>query len=306
MKIGVLTATVSEADFFPNIVEFQKLGESRGHEVVLLKNGEFNLFIDHDHTKVYYQGKIVDIKSFDVVLNRISVREKSNADYYIVEEFLKSGVSLFNTPNAVFKARNKLLTLQILSSINIPLTRSLIIRRVEDLEFAKVHFKFPIIIKNIFGSLGSSTLLVYDYKQLKSSFDYIWNINRNEVLLIQEFIKDINNETSDYRAFVLGNKVVIAMKRINYNDDFRANYKKGAAVFYVELTNSEKNMCEKISSTFGMEICGIDFMRTSNGPVVLEVNSNPGLDGIRKAGLVKGFDILDLILDYCEEKMNLT
>lgn len=301
MKIGVLTATITEADFFPNIIELKSLAQKRGHEVVLFKNGEFNLFVDHQKTIVYYQNQEIDLGCFDVVLNRLSVRDKSNADYYIVEEFINKGVKIFNTPEAIFKARNKLLTLQLLSTMNIPLTKSFVVRRFEDLAFCQNHFTFPVIIKNIFGSLGSSTLLAYDYKQLKSLFDYIWNLNRNEVLLIQEFIKDEYNETSDYRAFLLGHEVVLAMKRKNSSDDFRANYKKGADVFHTTLTDQEKEMCSRISRKFGLEICGVDFMRTKAGPVVLEVNSNPGLDGIRKAGSQKGFDILELIIDYCEK-----
>ena len=234
------------------------------------------------------------------MLNRISVRDKHNGDYYALEEFKKSDVKVFNTPEAINNARNKLQTLQMLAELNVNLTSTYICRRYEDLKKVNNYFSYPMIVKNIFGSLGSSTLIVYDFKQLRATFDYLWNINRNDILMVQEFVKSENELACDYRVFILGNKVVASMKREATNDDFRSNYKKGAKVLPIVLTEEEKVLCIKIAQKFNLSIAGIDFIRTKDGPVFLEVNSNPGIEGIRKVTLEQGYDILDNILDYCE------
>jgi len=294
MKLGILTATITECDFFPNIIEMKIIAERKGHKVDLFKNGEFNLTVESSGTSLSHRGKPFDPDDYDIILNRLSVREKSNAEYYVVEEFLKAGVPVVNSPDAIMKARNKLLSLQ-------KLTRSAIIRRPEDIDSVLEKFSFPLVIKNIFGSLGSSTLLVYDIRQLVSMIDYIWNVNRNEIFLIQDFIKSDDNTVSDFRVFILGNEIIASMKRTNSDRDFRANYKRGAAVKKAELTEIEKEQCLLITRSFGLEIAGVDFIRTNEGPVFLEVNSNPGLDGIRLATKTPDFDILEKIIDRLNE-----
>jgi ribosomal protein S6--L-glutamate ligase len=301
MRLGILTATISECDHFPNIIELKTIGERKGHKVDLFKNGEFNLVIESGYTKIYYNGSLFDPDDYDIILNRLSVREKSNAEYYVVEEFLKHGVPVINSPDAIMKARNKLLSLQIMSDLGIKITRSAIIRRPEDIDNVLKQFSFPLIIKNIFGSLGSSTLLVYDIKQLISIIDYIWNVNRNEIFLIQDFINSDDGTVSDFRVFIVGNEIIASMKRTNTDRDFRANYKRGASVKRTELTETEKEQCLLITKSFGLEIAGVDFIRTKEGPVFLEVNSNPGLDGIRLATKTDDFDILDKIIDRLNE-----
>jgi len=301
MHLGILTATTTESDFYPNLKELKKQAEARGHRVTLLKNGEFQLLVRQGRSLLFYNGEPFDAKSFDIVLNRISVRDKSTADYYVINEFTRAGVKLFNEPQAIEKARNKLWTLQLLSELNIPLTSSLIVRRHEDLAMVETVFKFPVIIKNIFGSLGSSTLLAYDFSQLKSTFDYLWNINRNDVLLIQEFVRTADLSISDFRVFMLGDEVAGVMQRTSSNGDFRANYSRGAGIEPAELTAVEIDYCQKIMRKFGLQIAGLDFIRTADGPVFLEVNSNPGLDGIRQVSRRKGGDILSSILDFCEK-----
>jgi ribosomal protein S6--L-glutamate ligase len=301
MKLGILTATISECDFFPNIIELKNIGIKKSHQVDLFKNGEFNLIIENGRSVLSYNGQPFDPEEYDIILNRLSVREKSNAEYYVVEEFMKRSIPVINSPDAIMKARNKLLSLQIMSDLNVMITRSAIIRRTEDIDRITSSFAFPLIIKNIFGSLGSSTLLVYDIKQLISIIDYIWNTNRNEIFLIQEFVRSDDNTVSDFRVFILGDEIIASMKRTNSDRDFRANYKRGAAVKRAELTDVEKEQCLRITRAFGLEIAGVDFIRTKNGPVFLEVNSNPGLDGIRSATKTDDFDILEKIIDRLNE-----
>ncbi|MFO7810063.1 MAG: RimK family alpha-L-glutamate ligase [Candidatus Delongbacteria bacterium] len=301
MNLGILTATISESDFFPNIIDLKKIGEAKGHKVDLFKNGEFNLFVGTGSSELLYRGQKIIPSDYDIMLNRLSVKEKSNAEFYVVNQFLNSGVPVINSPDSVMKARNKLLSLQIMSNTGVMISRSAVIRRPEDISVVLDTFKFPMIIKNIFGSLGSSTLIIYDVKQLISTIDYIWNVNRNEIFLIQDYIRSYDNRASDFRVFVLGHKVIASMKRTNSDMDFRANYKRGAQVSISELTEEETDQSIMLTKAFGLEIAGVDFIRTDNGPVFLEINSNPGLEGIRKATINKKFDILERIIDRLEE-----
>lgn len=301
MKLGILTATTSECDFFPNILDLKVIGESKGHKVDLFKNGEFNLFVDKNETRLYYNRNRIDPSDYDIILNRLSVREKSNAEYYVINEFMKAGVPVVNSPDSIMKARNKLYSLQIMSSLDIMISRSAVIRRYEDIEIVLQNFKFPVVLKNIFGSLGSSVLLIYDAKQLYSTIDYIWNLNRNEIFLIQDYIRSEDNKISDFRVFIMGNEVIAAMKRTNSDNDFRANYKKGAKVENAVLKDPEIEQSLLMAKAFGLEIAGVDFIRTAEGPVFLEINSNPGLDGIRSATKKDDFDILDKIIDRLDE-----
>jgi ribosomal protein S6--L-glutamate ligase len=301
MKLGILTATTSECDFFPNILDLKVLGERKGHEVDLFKNGEFNLFVDKNETRLYYNRNIIDPSDYDIILNRLSVREKSNAEYYVINEFMKAGVPVVNSPDSIMKARNKLYSLQIMSSLDVMISRSAVIRRYEDIEIVLQNFKLPVVLKNIFGSLGSSVLLIYDAKQLYSTIDYIWNLNRNEIFLIQDYIRSEDNKISDFRVFIMGNEVIAAMKRTNSDNDFRANYKKGAKVENAVLKDREIEQSLLMAKVFGLEIAGVDFIRTAEGPVFLEINSNPGLDGIRSATKKDDFDILEKIIDRLDE-----
>lgn len=301
MKLGILTATTSECDFFPNILDLKVIGERKGHEVDLFKNGEFNLFVDKNETRLYYNRNIIDPSDYDIILNRLSVREKSNAEYYVINEFMKAGVPVVNSPDSIMKARNKLYSLQIMSTLDIMISRSAVIRRYEDIEIVLQNFKFPVVLKNIFGSLGSSVLLIYDAKQLYSTIDYIWNLNRNEIFLIQDYIRSEDNKISDFRVFIMGNEVIAAMKRTNSDNDFRANYKKGAKVENAVLKDREIEQSLLMAKVFGLEIAGVDFIRTAEGPVFLEINSNPGLDGIRSATKKDDFDILEKIIDRLDE-----
>ena len=119
------------------MIELKNTAEKRGHTVYIFKNGEFNLFIENGATKLFYNQKPFSVTDYDIVLNRISVREKSNAEYYVANEFIHANIPFFNTPGSIAKARNKLLSLQIMADLGVDLTRSAVVRRHEDIELLK-------------------------------------------------------------------------------------------------------------------------------------------------------------------------
>ena len=278
-KIGILTATTSEKPFLSQWINIQKAGEKLGIEVDLLRNGEFELSIN-DGFQIYYNNKPFKAEDYNVFYNGIGTSAKHTGNFYIPEVLLYLGYKVFNKPNSIGLTRDKLKTLNILTASNVKLTPSYIIRRSEDLDFLPSPFdKFPLIVKRIFGSQGKSVVRVDDLFQLKSIFDFGWNADRNDIFLIQPFIGDMSAH-SDIRVIVLGNKAIGAMKRVAKKGDFRTNFSLNRTVESVELTEFEKSECERISKIMDLDYTGVDFIRTENGPVFLEVNGTPGFTGI--------------------------
>ena len=278
-KIGILTATTTERPFLSQWINLKKAGERVGVVVDLFKNGEFQLSLNGGF-EIFYNNKKFNYEDYSVFYNGIGTSAKHTGNFYIPEVLLYEGIKVFNKPEAIALTRDKLKTLNLLVKNNVKVTPSYILRRPEDLEFLPSPFdKYPLIIKRIFGSRGKSVVRVDDYFQLRGVFDFGWNADRNDIFLIQPFMGDMKNH-SDIRVIVLGNKVVGAMKRNAKKGDFRTNFSLNRDVEYIELSDFEKKECERISKIMNLDYAGIDFIRTKDGPVFLEVNSTPGFTGI--------------------------
>ncbi len=278
-KIGILTATTSEKPFLSQWINIKKAGERLGIEVELLRNGEFELSINNGF-EIFYNNKKFNLEDYSVFYNGIGTSAKHTGNFYIPEVLLYMGFKVFNKPNSIALTRDKLKTLNILTKNNVKLTPSYIIRRTEDLDYLPNPFnEFPLIVKRIFGSKGKSVVRVDDLFQLKSVFDFGWNVDRNDIFLIQPFIGNMKAH-SDIRVIVLGNKVIGAMKRVAKKGDFRTNFSLNRMVETIKLTDFEIAECERISKIMNLEYAGVDFIRTDEGPVFLEVNGTPGFTGI--------------------------
>ena len=298
MKIGILTATVSEKPFLSQWINIKKAGEKLGVEVELLRNGEFELSID-DGFKIFYNNEVFNPNNYSVFYNGIGTSAKHTGNFYIPEVLLYMGFKVFNKPSSIALTRDKLKTLNILTANNVKLTPSYVIRRVEDLDFLPAPFnKFPLIVKRIFGSKGKSVVRVDDLFQLKSIFDFGWNADRNDIFLIQPFIGNMKAH-SDIRVIVLGNKVAAAMKRIAKLGDFRTNFSLNRSVESIELTDFEKSECERISEIMGLDYAGVDFIRTETEPVFLEVNGTPGFTGINSVFEREGKNFFEEFVKHC-------
>lgn len=281
--VAILTATLSENPFLSQWLNLKEAGKRYGIKVDLLKNGLFHLKLTGKEQQLTYNSDPFCPDQYSVYYNGIGTSAKHGGNFYIPEILHLQGRTVFNTPEKIELTRNKLRTLNLLSSNQIPITPTLIVRQPEDLlNVENYDIQFPMIVKRIFGSKGKSVMRVDDLFQLRALFDFAWNQNRNEILLIQPYIHMPNQPHEDIRVITLGGKVVASMMRYAAPGDFRTNFSLNRSVAAVTLTSEEICYCERISQIFGLNYAGIDFIRTTKGIYFLEVNGTPGFTGINQ------------------------
>lgn len=266
--------------------------EKRGHEVKVVKYKNCYLSLDDKHPDVYYKGK--KLEGFDAILPRIS----NNMTKYgcaVVRQFEMQGVYTSAASVAITRARDKLRAAQILAKYDVNTPKTLVSRNTSDIDDLLEQIGLPVIIKLASGTHGNGVILADTKKAAKSALQafYLYNEDGTNILL-QEFIKE--SAGTDIRAFVVGGRVVASMKRESLDDDFRSNLHKGGLGTPIKLTDQEKKVAIKASKAMGLHICGVDLMRSSKGPMVLEVNASPGF-GIEK---VTGRDVASKIIEYIE------
>ena len=213
----------------------------------------------------------------------------------VVRQFEMQGIWTSATSVAITRARDKLRAVQILAKYDVDTPKTLVSRNTSDIDDLLGQIGLPVIIKLATGTHGNGVILADTRKAAKSALQafYLYNEDGTNILL-QEFIKE--SAGTDIRAFVVGNKVVASMQRTSLDDDFRSNLHKGGQGISVKLTADEKKVVLKAAKAMGLHICGVDFMRSSRGPLVLEVNASPGF-GIEK---VTGCDVASKIIEYIE------
>lgn len=266
--------------------------EKRGHKVKVVKYKNCYLSLDDKHPDVYYKGK--KLEGFDAILPRIS----NNMTRYgcaVVRQFEMQGVYTPTASVAITRARDKLRAAQILAKYDVDTPKTLVSRNTSDIDHLLEQIGLPVIIKLASGTHGNGVILADTRKAAKSALQafYLYNEDGTNILL-QEFIKE--SAGTDIRAFVVGNRVVASMQRVSLDDDFRSNLHQGGQGTPVKLTDQEKKVAIKAAKAMGLHICGVDLMRSSRGPLVLEVNASPGF-GIEK---VTGRDVASKIIDYIE------
>jgi ribosomal protein S6--L-glutamate ligase len=266
--------------------------EKRGHRVKVVKYKNCYLSLDDKHPDIYYRGK--KLEGFDAVLPRIS----NNMTRYgcaVVRQFEMQGVYTSATSVAITRARDKLRAAQIFAKYGVDTPKTLVSRNTSDIDDLLGQIGLPVIIKLATGTHGNGVILADTRKAAKSALQafYLYNEDGTNILL-QEFIKE--SAGTDIRAFVVGGRVVASMKRASLDDDFRSNLHQGGAGTPIKLTDTEKRTAIKAARAMGLHVCGVDLMRSSRGPLVLEVNASPGF-GIER---VTGRDVASKIIEYIE------
>lgn len=264
----------------------------RGHEVTVIKYKNCYLAVDDKHPDVYYNGE--KLPTFDAILPRIS----NNMTKYgcaVVRQFEMQGVYTVANAVAITRARDKLRAAQILAKYDVDTPKTFVSRNTSDIDALLDQMGLPVIIKLATGTHGNGVILADTRKAAKSALQafYLYNEDGTNILL-QEFIKE--SAGTDIRAFVVGNRVVASMQRASLDDDFRSNLHQGGLGTPVKLTEDEKKTAIKAARAMGLNICGVDLMRSERGPLVLEVNASPGF-GIEK---VTGKDVASKIIEYIE------
>ncbi len=288
MKIGILSNGNANYSTKRLVEEAKK----RGHEVRVVKYKDCYLSLDEKHPNIYYRGE--RLSGFDAVIPRIS----NNMTRYgcaIVRQFEMQGIWAASSSISITRARDKLRSQQILTKAGVDTPKTLVSRNTTDIDDLLANIGLPVIIKLASGTHGNGVVLAETAKAAKSALQafYLYNEDGTNILL-QEYIKE--SAGTDIRAFVVGSRVVASMQRQSLDDDFRSNLHKGGAGTIIKLTPEENRVAIRAAKAMGLHIAGVDLMRSSRGPLVLEVNASPGF-GIEQ---VTGRNVAAKIIEYVE------
>jgi ribosomal protein S6--L-glutamate ligase len=264
----------------------------RGADVAVLDSLHCIVKVSKKKPEVFHNGDRV--AGVDGVVPRIG----ASITFYglaVLRQFEMQGVYPLNESVAIGRSRDKLRALQLLAreGIGLPVTAFAHgPRKAEDV--IKEVGGVPVVIKLLEGTQGMGVILAETEGSAKSIIEAFSAANVN--IMVQEFIREANG--SDIRALVVGGEVVAATKRIGRPGEFRANLHRGGTAVRVELTNEERQIASRAATALGLNVSGVDMVRSSHGPLVMEVNSSPGLEGIEGAS---GIDIASRIIDFLEQ-----
>ncbi len=265
----------------------------RGHEVVVIKYRDCYTTIEKSNPAVMHNGQ--ELKGFDAIVPRIA-SSWTRYGSAIVRQFEMQGVYTVTSSIALTRSRDKLRSLQLLARAGVGIPKTVVTRSAADSEDLIDQLGgTPVIIKLARGTHGNGVVLAETKKAAKSVLQAFYVMNEDGTnILLQEFIKE--SAGVDIRAFVVGGKVVASMKRQSLDDDFRSNLHQGGTGVSIKLTDEERKTAQKAAKAMGLNVCGVDMMRSERGPLVLEVNASPGFN-IEK---VTGRDVASKIVDYIE------
>jgi len=230
----------------------------------------------------------------NLVLPRIGA-SINNYALGVVTQYEMMGVPVLNGALSLYNSKNKLRSIQLMSKTNIDVPRTIFVRRPSQLSQAvKKVGGFPVILKLLSGTQGIGVMIARDENAIESTLDTLWSLGQD--ILIQECIEESLGR--DVRVFVVGEKIIGAMRRQARIGEFRSNIHRGGIGTAVDLTDTYKELALKAARTLGLEIAGVDMLESKNGPKVIEVNASPGFEGLEMAS---GLNVARDILTYCKE-----
>ena len=290
MKIAIL----SNGNANYSTKRLVEVAKQRGHEVKVIKYKNAYASIEKNNPTVSYRGK--DLPHFDAIIPRIA----SNMTRYgtaIVRQLEMQGMYTVSSSIAINRTRDKLRSMQLLSKAGVAIPKTVFSRNTADIDdLIEMVGGVPVIIKLARGTHGNGVVLAESKRMARSALQALYLHNEDGTnFLLQEFIKE--SAGTDIRAFVVGGRVVASMTRQSLDDDFRSNLHKGGEGMVIKLTEEERKMAVKAARAMGLTVAGVDMMRSSRGPLILEVNASPGF-GIEK---VTGRDVATPIIEYIEQ-----
>ncbi len=267
--------------------------EKLGHNVRIINHTKCSIKLFGGNREIIYKGEnIIDIP--DIIIPRIgaSVIRHGAA---VVKEFEMNGTFSTARSLGIIRAQNKVRTLQIMNRKGIPIPDTLFSVDTENIkEQIALLGGAPVVIKLQEGTQGVGVMLAESEKSAKSIIDTMYGMNSS--ILLQEFIKESNSE--DIRVFVVGNRIISAMKRKGLDDDFRSNIHQGGSGSVAILSDKEKKMAIRAANYLGLPIAGVDMIRSKRGPLLIEVNSTPGLQGIESYTKINVAEGIIKFLEY--------
>ncbi len=288
MRVAILSRN-------PNLYSTRRLkeaGEALGHEVDIIDTLHCYMDITSSKPAVRYNGE--PLPRYDAIIPRIG----ASVTFYgtaVVRQFEMMGTFSINESVAISRSRDKLRSLQLLSRKGIGLPRTGFAHHPDNIkDLLKNVGGAPVVIKLLEGTQGIGVVLADTNKNAESIIEAFMGLKAN--ILVQEFIKEAGG--ADIRCLVVGDKVVAAMKRQAAEGEFRSNLHRGGTAQIVKLTPAERQCAVSAAKTMGLAMCGVDILRSAHGPVVMEVNSSPGLEGIETATKK---DVAKLVFQYIEK-----
>jgi ribosomal protein S6--L-glutamate ligase len=270
-------------------------GKLRGHDVEVLDTLQFDIRVSRRKAELFYQGEPVG--PVDAVIPRIGASITSFG-MAVVRQFEMMGVYCLNESQAIARSRDKLRSLQLLSRHDIGLPPTIYTRQAEHIPDCVEQVEGPpVVVKLLQGTQGIGVVLAESQMAASSVIEAFHGLEQD--ILIQKFIREANG--SDIRALVIGNKVVAAMKRQAVAGEFRSNMHRGGTARKVRLPAEYRRTAVAAARVLGLTVAGVDLLESEEGPMVMEVNSSPGLEGIQKT---TGVDVAGLIIEHIERHGN--
>lgn len=291
MKLAILSCG-------PSSYSTQRLkaaADQRGHKVKVLNTLKFAIDLQQGVPDLYFRQKV--LSHYDAVLPRIG----ASITYYgtaVVRQFQEMDVFCANTAHGISNSRDKLRSLQILSRHHIGIPRTTFVRDKKDVLPAIERVGgAPVIIKLIEGTQGIGVLLAESVKSAESLIELLQSQKQN--VLIQKFVAE--SKGRDIRAFVVGDRVVAAMRRVAQGQEFRSNVHRGGVAEAIELSEEYVETAVRATQILGLRVAGVDMLEGESGPQIMEVNSSPGLEGIESC---TGLDVAGAIIEYISAQVD--
>ncbi|MDZ7870070.1 MAG: 30S ribosomal protein S6--L-glutamate ligase [Rheinheimera sp.] len=266
---------------------------ARGHQVEVIDPTLCYMNINHNALSIHYRGAALE--GIDAVIPRIgaSITFYGNA---VLRQFEMMGVYCLNTADAISRARDKLNSMQLMAREGIGLPVTGFADKPGDIpDLIEMVGGAPLVIKLLEGTQGIGVVLAETRTAAESVIEAFMGLNAN--ILVQQYISEAKG--ADIRCFVVGNKVIAAMKRQAKAGEFRSNLHRGGTATAVKLNSAERKTALQAAKCMGLAVAGVDILQSKEGPVVMEVNSSPGLEGIEASTTV---DVAGAILDYLESQ----
>jgi len=288
MKIAILSTN-------RHLYSTQRLveaGERRGHRMPVYNHKRCYMNIMSSNPEIHYNGEVID--DVDAIIPRIG----ASVSFYgaaVVRQFEVQGVYSVNESVAITRSRDKLRALQLLSRQGVGLPKTGFANDPGDTDdLLKLVGGAPVVIKLLEGTQGVGVVLAETRKAARSVIEAFRGLRAN--FMVQEYIEEAGG--SDIRCFVVGDRVVASMIRKGKEGDFRSNLHRGGTAELVRITPEERTTALRAARVMGLNVAGVDMLRSKRGPVVMEVNSSPGLEGIETA---TGKDVAGMIIEFIEK-----
>jgi len=266
----------------------------RGHYARVIDHLMCDLIIEKGNLRVLYQGE--QLEGYDAIIPRIG-SSVTNFGTTVIRQFEKMGVFTVTRSESILRARNKLRCYQILASEGIPVPKTLLPNYAQfDEEIIEDLFTTPLVIKLLESTHGLGVIKSDSYHNATSTIEAFFRMKHK--ILVQEYIKE--SKGADIRVFVVDGHIMASMKRQAKDGEFRSNLHRGATATIEQLSEQEKFLSRKVCKLMGLEVAGVDLLRSKHGSLVLEINSSPGLEGIET---VSGIDIAGSIIKYVERRV---